>query len=116
MSGAIGATAGSDVASPPLRRATYVHVSDLISAYNIDHELLERELKRVQSESSQVHRLLSKTDATSTPAAGTSIAIATHSIPSLIASAERDGTASDSSPQLSPKTLQPPRLGFNLCV
>ena len=35
---------------PPLRRATYVHVSDLTSAYNIDHALLEQELTRVKAE------------------------------------------------------------------
>ena len=33
------------------RRATYVHVSDVTSAYNIDHTLLEQELSRVMQES-----------------------------------------------------------------
>lgn len=33
----------------PLRRATYIHVSDLLSAYNIDHEKLEMELERVKT-------------------------------------------------------------------
>ena len=32
----------------PLRRAVYVHVSDLLSAYNIDHAKLEEELQRVK--------------------------------------------------------------------
>lgn len=34
--------------APPLRRAVYVHVSDLLSAYNIDHAKLEEELQRVK--------------------------------------------------------------------
>lgn len=33
-----------------LRRAVYVHVSDLTSAYNIDHARLETELARVKEE------------------------------------------------------------------
>ncbi|KAL3910687.1 MAG: hypothetical protein SGILL_007596 [Bacillariaceae sp.] len=35
---------------PALSRATYVHVSDLTSAYNIDHARLEQELARVKAE------------------------------------------------------------------
>ena len=35
---------------PPLRRAVYVRVSDLTSAYNIDHLRLEEELARVKDE------------------------------------------------------------------
>ena len=34
----------------PLRRAVYIHVSDLINAYNIDHTKLEEELDRVKAE------------------------------------------------------------------
>lgn len=33
------------------RRATYIHVSDVTNAYNIDHTLLEQELARVMKES-----------------------------------------------------------------
>jgi len=33
----------------PLRRATYIHVSDLTSAYNIDNEQLEIEMSRVNT-------------------------------------------------------------------
>jgi hypothetical protein len=33
-----------------LRRAVYIHVSDLTSAYNIDHTRLEEELERVKTE------------------------------------------------------------------
>jgi hypothetical protein len=35
---------------PQLRRAVYIHVSDLISSYNIDHAKLEEELTRVKTE------------------------------------------------------------------
>lgn len=73
-------------ARPPLRRAVYVHVSDLTSAYNIDHKKLEQELARVQSR---------KVDAA-----------ASH--PS-----QTDEVSVVSVPQ---KRLQPPRGGYNLCV
>jgi len=33
-----------------LKRAVYIHVSDLTSAYNIDHAKLEEELARVKAE------------------------------------------------------------------
>ena len=36
-----------------LRRAVYVHVSDLTSTYNIDHAKLEQELARVKEESGE---------------------------------------------------------------
>jgi len=35
---------------PHVRRATYIHVSDLTNAYNIDHARLEEELARVKEE------------------------------------------------------------------
>ena len=34
-----------------LRRAIYIHVSDIMNAYNIDHMKLEEELARVLEES-----------------------------------------------------------------
>mmetsp|Transcript_23587 Transcript_23587/g.51623 ORF Transcript_23587/g.51623 Transcript_23587/m.51623 type:complete len:107 (+) Transcript_23587:211-531(+) len=49
----------------PLRRATYVHVSDLISAYNIDHGQLDKEIARVNAKSSQVRTSTSTTTTTS---------------------------------------------------
>lgn len=45
-------TPGLGMAPPvkvQLRRAVYVHVSDLLSAYNIDHSKLEEELHRVKA-------------------------------------------------------------------
>jgi hypothetical protein len=64
----------------------YIHVSDLTSAYNIDHKKLQNELSRVQS---VIERL-------------------------SISSPTDPGDESVSSvPQ---KRLQPPRGGYNLCV
>lgn len=73
---------------PPLRRAVYIHVSDLTSAYNIDHKRLEQELARV------------KVCIDTSPS--------TKSSPPLT-----DEASVTSMPQ---KRLSPPRSGFNLCV
>ena len=81
------APVGAQPGAIRLRRAVYVHVSDLTSAYDIDHRKLEEELSRVRAESSP------------TPAAAAT------------ASEELDTT--HSYPQ---KRLQPPRGGYNLCV
>ena len=75
---------------PPLRRATYIHVSDLTSAYNIDHKRLELELARVKvSGLSQYPPSMQPSDMST------------------------DEASVLSQPQ---KRLQPPRGGFNLCV
>jgi hypothetical protein len=76
---------------PPLRRAVYVHVSDLTSAYNIDHKRLQLELARV------------KVSEYSTASA---VSAQSSQIPP-------DETSVSSLPQ---KRLQPPRGGFNLCL
>lgn len=73
-----------------LRRAVYVHVSDLTSAYDIDHRKLEEELNRVRAEK----------ESSSTQAVASATA----------AAADIDAS---SYPQ---KRLQPPRGGYNLCV
>ena len=81
-----------------LRRATYVHVSDLTSAYNIDHAKLEQELSRVKSER----------DAASIP-----------DKPPEIAEVDSSGASSELEAAIAPvqqKRLQPPRGGYNLCV
>ena len=82
---------------PGLRRATYVHVSDLTSAYNIDHALLEQELSRVKAEREAEPAPDNSQDAEVDPGNAVS---------------ELD-TAIASVPQ---KRLQPPRGGYNLCV
>lgn len=89
-----------DQTKPTLRRATYVHVSDLTSAYNIDHARLEQELSRVRAER----------DEESFPRKDSLLA-ETESDPSGVSS-ELDVSISQS-PQ---KKLQPPRGGYNLCV
>lgn len=88
----------SQESRPSLRRATYVHVSDLTNVYNIDHAMLEQELKRVKAERERgtfpeppkTHDI---DDTEDDPIAGSS--------------------ELDPSPQ---KRLQPPRGGYNLCV
>ena len=93
-------TSSTQQTRPALRRATYVHVSDLTSAYNIDHARLEQELTRVKAEREK----LGDTAATASKA-----------------STKRDddageGTAADLETAMPQKRLQPPRGGFNLCV
>jgi hypothetical protein len=91
-----------------LRRAVYVHVSDLTSAYNIDHSRLEEELARVNPWSS--------TTATGNAPSGGGHA-AKIVISSNVAINTRFMTPSDlDSGGLPQKRLQPPRGGFNLCV
>lgn len=71
-----------------LRRAVYVHVSDLTSAYNIDHAKLEEELKRVKA--NRENALEPKARVGS--------------------STETDSSSGTQ------KRLQPPRAGYNLCL
>ena len=73
-----------------LHRATYVHVSDLTSAYNIDHAKLEQELTRVKTER-----------------AGTAPTATSKNL---------DVEETELETVLPQKRLQPPRGGFNLCV
>lgn len=82
-------------ARPVLRRATYVHVSDLTNVYNIDHAMLEQELKRVKAE----RELEDRQEATGVDE-------------------DCDPTGASLDPVLtSPqKRLQPPKGGYNLCV
>lgn len=75
----------------PIRRAVYIHVSDLTSAYNIDHKELQTELDRVQAER--------KKDTDRQLAASSVV--------------EPTDASRCSAPQ---KRLQPPRGGYNLCV
>jgi hypothetical protein len=73
-----------------LRRAIYIHVSDLTSAYNIDHARLEEELDRVKVE---------------------------QEIPPEYATAARTmGVPTELDTSVSQRRLQPPRAGYNLCV
>jgi len=80
-----------------LRRASYVHVSDLTSAYNIDHGLLEQELNRINSDSRTEIPEPRATDSVS-------------QVDPTTVAADLDVSATTQ------KRLQPPRGGFNLCV
>jgi hypothetical protein len=77
-----------------LRRAVYIHVSDLTSAYDIDHAKLEQELSRVRGAQQP-------TEAPEQQAAA-----------AAEGQADLD-TETSSYPQ---KRLSPPRGGYNLCV
>lgn len=99
---------------PTLRRATYVHISDLTSAYNIDHARLEQELSRVKAENgpdtSEVSRLSLESEVAAAAAAA---ADEEQSAIGLEPLADLEATLGAVAPQ---KRLQPPRGGFNLCV
>lgn len=77
----------------PLRRAVYVHVSDLVAPYNIDHRKLEQELARVKN----------RNDENASPERDLELA-------------PGDDMSVTSVPQQKPRSLHPPRAGFNLCV
>lgn len=108
----------------PLRRATYVHVSDLISVYNIDHIQLEREIARVNVKRGKDLRTsgVSPTSSDTIATGKTEISLASEGIDDSTRDDSSDGIPApdedveiedDIIPQ---KRLQPPRGGFNLCV
>jgi hypothetical protein len=84
--------APSQLTRPGVRRATYVHVSDLTSAYNIDHARLEKELSRVKAER--------EATALSTKASDLEV----------------DPIVDNALGSVPQKRLLPPRGGYNLCV
>lgn len=98
---------------PALRRATYVHVSDLTSAYNIDHARLEQELSRVKAEASSglAGRKVSGISPETVTAAAT--ADEEESVGGVEPLADLEASLGAAAPQ---RRLQPPRGGFNLCV
>ena len=72
-----------------LRRATYIHISDLTSAYNIDHSRLEEELMRVSKDKEQEKASIEST---------------------------KEGFPTEFDTNQQQRRLQPPRIGYNLCV
>ena len=117
----------------PLRRATYVHVSDLISAYNIDHVQLEREIARVSEKRSKLLRTSGADAAATSDEAGTQksdLPLTRGVIGDSARIGSSDGNSDSNSdgipvpdedpdlegPIIPQKRLQPPRGGFNLCV
>ena len=87
----------SNQAPLQLRRATYVHVSDLTNAYNMDHARLEEELARVKSQQ-ESKDVSPETSLSSSPS-------------SLHAGVPKELDTSHIQ-----RRLQPPRSGYNLCV
>jgi len=75
---------------PPMRRAVYIHISDLTSTYTIDHKKLQNELPRVHAEKQSI---LEQPSVSSPP-----------------------DPSEDSVSSATQKRLQPPRGGFNLCL
>lgn len=110
-SSTIGA-ATATAAAASLRRAVYVHVSDLTSAYNIDHVKLEEELARVKTEQEE-RKLRDEASSCDENVVGASGGTASTS-PSAAAlggvPTELDTSGA------SQRRLQPPRAGYNLCV
>ena len=83
----------------PLRRATYIHVSDLTSAYNINNERLEIEMSRVNAKRKKDQdRSSSNNESNDRP------------------TQDKDPDLEIVGPIIPQKRLQPPRGGFNLCV
>jgi hypothetical protein len=80
----------------PLRRAVYVHVSDLTNVYNIDHPKLEHELAKAK-EGNEENAIPEECEVDFAPGDGES------SVASVPQQQRR-------------KSLHPPRAGFNLCV
>lgn len=114
-----------------LRRAVYVHVSDLTSSYNIDNALLEEQLAKVNAmreEKSKTTTTLPSSNSNNTTADSTSSfsdsggggggGHGTNNNAGNSRFASRTAgvpTELDTSIN-SQKRLQPPRGGYNLCV
>jgi hypothetical protein len=92
----------------PLRRATYIHISDLTSAYNIDNVQLEKEMARVNAKRNKLQDASSQKNdqdegskdddgKTGTPDEDSDLEVAL-------------------GPIVPQKRLQPPKGGFNLCM
>ena len=126
-----GGTTSTSTPRPPLRRATYVHVSDLTSAYNIDHAKLEEELSRVNAErdesggtslvvggvgaksyASTVKDTAAASSGQQSPYTASSAAVVDEAV-EVAADIESDLVAPVAAQK---QRLQPPRGGFNLCV
>lgn len=85
---------------PRLRRAIYIHVSDLTSAYDIDHAKLEQELSRVRADR--------EIASAKVPMEG--------EVEENLSSSPGSGPSAEIDSAFPQKRLQPPRGGYNLCV
>ena len=94
----------------PLRRATYIHISDLTSAYNIDNVQLEKEMARVNAKRNKLQHASShknEQDESSKDDDGKT------GTPDKDQDQDLDVALG---PIVHQKRLQPPRGGFNLCM
>jgi hypothetical protein len=104
------------VPSQPLRRATYVHVSDLISAYNIDHIKLDEELDRVKSERDGVENKQAKRNNLSGGSESSRHGSTLHNSSSHGSHSTLGGIPTELEARDHQKRLQPPRGGYNMVV
>ncbi|MGK3736042.1 MAG: hypothetical protein ACI90V_002884 [Bacillariaceae sp.] len=94
----------------PLRRATYIHISDLTSAYNIDNVQLEKEMARVNAKRNKLHD--ASNDNNDQDEGSKKNAFKTDTP----ADDDPENLEAALGPIVPQKRLQPPRGGFNLCV
>jgi hypothetical protein len=117
MIGILSATQGQSqptrIPSQPLRRAVYIHVSDLINAYNIDHVKLEEELDRVKADRDIADNKSSRSNVGSGGYRVGSTVVTTSSTES---SASMGGIPTELEARDPHKRLQPPRSGYNMVV
>lgn len=102
----------------PLRRAVYIHVSDLISAYNIDHVKLEQELDRVKTDRDGVDSMASKTNSPRR-SSGASIGSGSNKQGSNTSGGSHSsmgGVPTELDARDHQKRLQPPRGGHNMVL
>jgi hypothetical protein len=105
------------VPSQPLRRAVYIHVSDLISSYNIDHVKLEEELERVKADrdtSDSKSITGSRTNVNTSGNYRVNSTIISNS--SNESNASMGGIPTELEARDPQKRLQPPRGGHNMVV
>lgn len=104
------------VPTQPLRRAVYIHVSDLISAYNIDHVKLEEELERVKTEREAIENKLLMRSNSSGGSGGFRHGSTVHTTGSGGSNSSMGGIPTELEAREPQKRLQPPRGGHNMVV
>jgi hypothetical protein len=104
---------GTRIPPQPLRRAVYIHVSDLISSYNIDHVKLEEELDRVKADRENIDSRPSRPNTGSYRVAS---ALLTTTGSCNESNASMGGIPTELEARDPQKRLQAPRSGYNIVV